>query len=286
VAITNGSSVGNVVTLPITSGGGSCKDAFSQYTGEQLAPSAGQTVRGGLLGLLHVDTPDNNGGRSIQNIANGAFQKYGGIYVPDAQVSPGGCIVGPLVAKPIGSVTGLDPGSVRLTGPSGLDITLPRALGVKGTLYSPLEASVLTSGGTFTFQGAGGADVGAFNVTLDVRNPLLTWTNAAEAANIDKSKGLLVKWTGGNAGSFVIISGSVPDALGTYVRYQCEVSADAGQFLVPSYILSALPDGDGATDVQNHLMAPFGASGLDTAVADAVTDYSVNSVYAHAGLGR
>jgi uncharacterized protein (TIGR03437 family) len=285
VAITNGVSVGNVVTLPITSGGGACKDVISQFTGDQLALSPGQTVLGGLLGLLHIDTPEN-GQRSIQNVANGAFQRYSGIYVPDAQVSPGGCIVGPLIAKPFGQVRGLDPGSIRLTGPSGLDLTLPIALGVKGAYYSMLGANVLTSGGTFAFHGSGGADVGSFDVTLDIRSPLLTWTNAAEAANIDKSKGLLVKWTGGNPGSFVIISGSVPTAQGTFVRYQCEVSADAGQFQVPSYILSALPDGPGPTDVQNHLLVPFGARGLDVAAADAVTDYTVNSVYASSGLTR
>jgi uncharacterized protein (TIGR03437 family) len=286
VAITNGTSIGNVVTLPITSGGGVCKDVITQFTGDQLAITPGQTVRGGLVALLHVDTPDGNGKRTIQNVADGAFQRYSGIYVPDAQVSPGGCIVGPLIAKPIPQIRGLDPGPVRLTGPSGLDITLPLALGVKGTLYSPLGDSVLTSGGTFTFQGSGGADVGSFNVSLDIHNPLLTWTNSADAANIDKSKGLLVKWTGGNPGSFVIISGSVADAVGTFVRYQCEVSADAGQFLVPSYILSVLPDGSGPTDVQNHTMVTFGANGLDIAVADATTDYAVNSVYTGPALTR
>jgi uncharacterized protein (TIGR03437 family) len=277
VAVTNGNAVGNVVTLPISAGGGECVDAIDGYKGSQI--SGGITLRTGLVVLLHVDSPKRDGTHDIQNSTDAAFVKYTGLFTPTYQLSPGGCIAGPVVASPIPKVTGLDMGSLRLTGPAGLDIALPTQFGIKGTFYSPLGADVYNTGGTFTFHGSGGADVGSFSVDLDVSSPLLAWTNQSAAAQIDRSKGLPVTWTGGNPGSYVIISGASTTQVGTPVKYDCMVSADAGQFTVPSSILLALPDGNGSTLVQNQTMVPFSADGLDIAVADATASYSVNSTY-------
>jgi uncharacterized protein (TIGR03437 family) len=284
VAVTNGNAVGNVVTLPITAGGGECVDAIDGYKGSQLG--GGVTLRAGLVVLLHVDTPKRDGTRDIQNSTDAAFVKYSGLFTPTYQLSPGGCIAGPVIASPIPKITGLDIGSLRLSGPAGLDIALPTQFGIKGTFYSPLGANVLTTGGTFTFHGSGGADVGSFSVDLNVSSPLLAWTNQSAAAQVDRSRGLLVTWTGGNPGSYVIISGGAGTQVGTPVKYNCMVSADAGRFTVPPSILLVLPDGDGSTLVQNQTMVPFTADGLDVAVADATTSYTVNTIYSSGAASR
>jgi hypothetical protein len=64
------------------------------------------------------------------------------------------------------------------------------------------------------------------------------------------------------------------------------VSADAGRFTVPPSILLVLPDGDGSTLVQNQTMVPFTADGLDVAVADATTSYTVNTIYSSGAASR
>lgn len=65
----------------------------------------------------------------------------------------------------------------------------------------------------------------------------------------------------------------------TVVGYSCRARVEAGQFTVPPYILLALPNGRGSTQVQNLIFQPFSASGLDLATAAATIDYSVVSTY-------
>jgi hypothetical protein len=181
----------------------------------------------------------------------------------------------------IGGITGLDPGVITLAGPSNLAVTLANQLGIKGAFYSLLPVGAIPeSGGTFTFKGTGGADVGSFTSAITFTNPLLTWTNQNVAATIDRSKDLQVTWTGGNPGTYVFISGTSttppPQLLGGFT---CLAKADDGKFTVPSYILSALPAGKGGTEIQNAIYAPLSASGLDIAVADGTVSFSVTSTY-------
>jgi len=75
-----------------------------------------------------------------------------------------------------------------MTGPSGT-MTLGNPLGVKGVFNAVLPASAIPStGGTYTFKGAGGADVGILTSTLTLANPLLIWTNDSAAATIDRTR--------------------------------------------------------------------------------------------------
>ena len=90
--------------------------------------------------------------------------------------------------------------------------SLPHAaasqLGIKGMYSSTLSATAIPqTGGTFTFKGSGGADVGPFTAVVDFSNPLLSWTNPDVATTIDRSQDLKVTWTGGNAGSYVYVTG-------------------------------------------------------------------------------
>ena len=112
----------NVVTLPIHPGGGECIDPFSGLTGDQISPAGGKTLRTGLVSLVHTNTPLKDGSRSITNSAVGAFVKYTGLYAPSTSLSPGGCVVVQSIKPvPVPGVTGLDVGTLTLTGPSGGD---------------------------------------------------------------------------------------------------------------------------------------------------------------------
>ncbi|HWB83498.1 MAG TPA: hypothetical protein VG675_05130 [Bryobacteraceae bacterium] len=276
IAVTGG-VISNAVTLPIKKGGGGCVDSLSGLTASQIVPSGGQTLRTGLVALLHGDSVNSKGVRTVTDSTDAAFEKYTGLYTPTNSVSPGGCIVGPPVPVPLPSLTGLEPGTITLTGPGGLNVTLGPQFGIKGAFFSALaDGAIPQSGGTFTFKGSGGADVGPFTIDLPLSNPLLTWTNPA-SGTLDRTQPLKVTWTGGNPGSYVIISGDSSVVSGqnvTTVSFTCLTTADVGQFTVPTYVLSALPAGNGGVDVQNDIQLPLNASGIDIGIALAGVSYT------------
>jgi hypothetical protein len=151
---------------------------------------------------------------------------------------------------------------------------------IVGTVYANLPAGAIPqTGGTFTFKGTGGKDVGAFTATIDLSNPLLSWTNASEAATIDRSQGLTVTWTGGNPGTYVFILGSATSTGIGYGAFTCLARADDKQFTVPSYILSVLPAGAGGVQVQNAIQLPLLDTGIDIGLRAATISYSVSSTF-------
>jgi uncharacterized protein (TIGR03437 family) len=281
-----GSMANHSTTLPIANGGGPCVDVVNGLTGSQVAPQGGQTLRAGLVSLVQTTQTDSSGAVTTTNSANGAFQKYSGLYPSNSNlVSPGSCIVVDLTPVAPPTLDGLDPGTITLSGPAGLSATLASPFGIKGVFTASLAAGAIpASGGTFTFQGSGGADVGPFTANLILASPLLRWTNPEVAASILKGQGLTVTWTGGNPGTFVNIYGSaaLPQSTpGNIVTgaFSCLAPAEAGRFTVPSYILSALPDANGGLGMQNLLNLPLSASGLDAGVAAGAIAYNTNAVY-------
>ena len=148
-------------------------------------------------------------------------------------------------------------------------------MGIKGEYGATLAAGVIPSGGTFTFTGSGGADVGPFTSTLTISNPNFNWTNPSAAATIDRTQGLLYTWTGGLPGTYVLLGGTSTGS-GVTAGYSCKVAVEAGQFTVPSYILLGLPAGSGGASIQQHdTDSTFSATGLDIGGVTAVIEYSV-----------
>jgi uncharacterized protein (TIGR03437 family) len=272
VAVT-GSVISNVVTLPINNGGGACVDVVTGLNGNQVSPTGNQTLKTGVVTLVHTVSPGNAGTTSS---ANAAFEKYTGLYNPGKSLSPGGCTVGPIVGAPVPSVTGLDAGTITLTGPNGLALTMGATLGIKGLFTANLGANgIASTGGAFTVNGSGGADVGPFTVTITLANPLLTMTSQS-GATIDRTQGMPVTWTGGNPGTYVYITGvstSLP-GLGIQAGFTCLVSVDAKQFTVPPAILLGLPPGSGGVGMQNTFFSSLSASGLDVGEAVGSVSYS------------
>jgi uncharacterized protein (TIGR03437 family) len=276
--------VSNIPTLPISKDGGECVDAATGLTGSQISPGVNTKFRAGLVGLT-LSSP-NSSPRTIQYTAGGSFVSYSALnYDPGNSLTPGGCIIREPVTAPSVSV-GLDAGSLSMTGPNGLDVTLALQFGIKGLFASDLaNGAIPQTGGTFTFKGTGGADVGSFTSTLMLSNPLLVWTNPNVVTTIDKSAGVTVNWTGGNPGSYVYINGSAGTGAEAQV-FECLTYADNGKFTIPPYVLLGLPNGIGAVGVQNIIYAPLNASGLDVATAAAYIGYTYAANFAVSGTPR
>lgn len=279
LAAVTGAAISNVVMLPIHPGGGTCVEPSqgTQLTGAQILQNTQDTLKGGILNLGFTSGPN---GASVN--ADAAFEKISGLLAAATGragvISPGGCAVGPLVAGGQLTITGLDPGSVTLTGPAGLALTLP-SQGIKGAYGANLAASAIpSSGGTFIFKGSGGADVGPFTSTLTFTNPLLTWTNKGTAAIVDRTQGLTFTWAGGNPGTYVILGGS-STASGVTVAFTCRTTVDAGQFTVPSYILLGMPTGGGSTTIQHQVVSTFSATGLDTTLTTGAIEYRAATTF-------
>lgn len=155
---------------------------------------------------------------------------------------------------------GLDAGPVlNMNGPNGLK-QLPRQN--QGTVAQPLYRyhvknnliggsipGILSGGpayldpGNYEIDnGAGGTQVGEFTANLTVPSSSPVWTNEDALSNIPRTQDLTLNWTGGTAGGFVAVLGSAADpSTGAGAEFQCLTQADAGSFVVPAWVLSALP---------------------------------------------
>jgi hypothetical protein len=182
------------------------------------------------------------------------------------------------------TITGLDAGSITIQGPTGsqllTNLVIPTQSGPTGEYYYILANSFFPpTGGTFTFTGTGGKDVGAFTTSISYTNPLV-WTNMSAISAITRASGQNITWTGGSPNTYVYIEGSSSSAAAS-VSFFCYAPASAGQFTIPNYILLALPAGNsGSLGVGNFgTAASFTASGLTTGLVQAGVSFSINPNY-------
>jgi uncharacterized protein (TIGR03437 family) len=294
VVAVSGKIVSNSVTIPVSVAGGPCTDPNVGASSSVSSTLSGKSsVNFGYLALLQSTSPGTGASAApvtsslaladFQNETGAAFGSSSG----GSAASIGSCIVtAPMVlaAGFIPPFTGLDAGTITVNGPGGTQ-TLSAALAT--TFY---EASLPTGyipspGGSFTFNGTGGTTIGKFNTTLNFPSPL-TWTNMSSISAISRPVGVSVKWTGGSAGSSVVIGGGSTAIVGgqqVTVGFTCSAPASAGQFAVPSYVLLALPAGpagSGTLMVEN-LTNPqtFTAAGLDLGYQYAGSSVSINATY-------
>jgi uncharacterized protein (TIGR03437 family) len=277
VATVNGNSiVSNIGTLPIKAGGGVCSDPQFGINGDQLS-ALGASVKSGFLFVSQsTDTS-----AVVSNNALAVFQQSTGVATPGggSVVSIGGCILTQTInGGSTGTSTGLNAGTITVTGPGGSPVTLTGIPLLPG-FYQATLSSIPSTGGAYVFNGTAGSQVGAFTGTVNFPNPLLAWTNQGAAANVARSQGLLTTWTGGAPGSYVLISGT--SASGSVTGgFTCYAPQSALQFTVPSYILLGLPHGTGTTSVQNSTnLTTFSAAGLDFGAAFGNVSIQVNSNY-------
>ena len=284
IAAVTGNIVSNIATLPIAAGGGVCSDPQLGISGDQLTTFTNQTnFKSGSVSVVQSTSPGVGGTSTTFSGASGSFSQFSGtLSTGGLQVSFGGCVVLPSTAGSGGSTgtsTPLDPGTVTVTPPGGGPITLTGNQFAPGVLFATLPA-IPATGGSYVFNGAGGAQVGKFTATVNFPNPLLTWTNQNTAATVNRSQGLQVTWSGGANGTYVGITGNSSTPSGASATYLCLAPLAAGQFTVPSYVLLSLPAGTGSTSVESTTTPTlFSASGLDLASAVGIVDVSVTSNY-------
>ncbi|MGA2215211.1 MAG: hypothetical protein ABSH31_18195 [Bryobacteraceae bacterium] len=279
--------VSNFPTLAVAEGGGVCSDPVLGNTGTGIVQTG--TVKTGSLSLFQVTEPSATSsadglkpraGFTTVYLASGVFlSETGALYSNSSSFSSiGSCIVSSSSTNTnttTPTTTPLDAGKdIALKGGS-LSAELQEL--ITGTYYAALT-SAPTAGTAYTFTGSGGKDVGAFTATITLPNPL-DWTNEASISTVTRSQGQLITWTGGATGTYVIIAGSsTAAAVSESVAFLCLAAAGADQFTVPSYVLLALPPGNGSLGVYNFAGGvSFSATGIDYGRVSAGI-LSINSV--------
>ena len=104
------------------------------------------------------------------------------------------------------------------------------------------------TGGSWTLNAPGGADVGAFTAGFTLPT-MPQWTNAEsfDGQNVPRSSNLTVTWTGGDPNDMLLISGyaEVLDfanpANSTAQSFTCSVSVSVGTLTVGANMLKSLP---------------------------------------------
>lgn len=301
VAVTGSTNIpSNSITIPIASGGGACSDPTFGITGSTIQTLSGKsTLNFGYLALEESTQPGTGASSSptTTESALGLFESISGVQfagtASSGYTSLGSCVVNAASTTPTGSgtlptITGLDAGTITVTGPAGTTQTLstiPGYLGIYETLSLP-AGFIPAAGGSFTFTGTGGQTVGQtvgkFSTSANFTNPI-TWTNSGSLGTITRAQGATVTWSGGASGTYVEISGySAATVAGQYlnVGFVCNAPASAQQFAIPSYVLQALPVGTGTLSVENSTNPQaFTASGLDYGYQFAAVTVQINAAY-------
>lgn len=268
----------NVTAVAVDPSGASCSDSAFGTNGSTYSTLNGQsTVRSGFVGLLH----EASAGETT-DVADATFQKVTGVsFGGGAPASVGSCSLLQQVSASTSTSVGLDAGTISVTGPTG-SVTLQSFPSLPGSSFAQLTAGFIpSSGGSFTFSGTGGADVGKFSTTVTFPNPLLIWTNETADATVSRASGVDVNWTGGSPGSYVMINGSSTDkTTGVTASFICYAPVAAGTFHVPNSITLSMPAGTGSLAVENSTpFQTFTASGLDIGYAFGATFGSIDATY-------
>jgi hypothetical protein len=279
----SGNIVSNLVSLPVNANGGACSDPTINGNSTFSPNPAG--YNDGVLTIVQatgLGTTTSSASADFERIVGQVGTNGNGLY------TLGNCYVSQSVIGATGNggvtITGLNAGTITVTGPSGTQ-PLPAVPSLPGDYGNTMPSGfVPTSGGSFVFTGTGGTDVGAFTGTVNYTNPIV-WTNMANITAVTRSQGVTVTWSGGDPNGYVLVSGtsSSPETPSTPVLgagFLCYEPVSAGQLTVPSYILLAMPVGQGSLTVESATtQVPFSAPGLDFASAFAAFYFSIGPPY-------
>src|SRR5581483_10582899 len=270
-----GTFVSNTVTIPVAASGGVCHDPIRGTDGNALITSGSPSTYTSATLAIVLDTTQK-GSQSVN--ANATFLRdvnqpstYGYAYVTE-----GGCLTLQQSIALSGTITDLDAGTLTITGPTG---TQPLPKVTQGSLISYSSNLPTTffpaAGGSWTFTGTGGPDIGPFSVTVSDPIPLV-WTNQAAITAVNRSQDLTVTWTGGIPGTWVQIGGG-STTIGVSGTFLCFAPVSAGTFTIPSYVLLGSPVANGGISLINQSNnVPFHADKLDIATAVAETESSIS----------
>jgi len=255
VAVRAGGIVSNDATISISEDGAACADPG--------APASAALRAGGRLGSAVVSRDRRHlasGGIANLDVAYAVFSEEAGgawaFHSDYATVPPGACRVsarrGALyetsaVYGGSPSVRALDAGGrLILSTAAGQRNLPPRAgphpgyLGYLGSLEQNSNAGLLDAEGAARLRGAGGTDIGAFEIELQIP-PEPDWS--LQQASIERSQPLTLTWSGAAEGDQIWVAGGSADpANDAAVVFSCLVPPGQASFSVGPEVLGRLPD--------------------------------------------
>jgi uncharacterized protein (TIGR03437 family) len=242
VSIQTGGLVSNSVSIAVASGGDVCSDP--------LIPGPGVSSSAPSYTSAQLDLGTETTVTSTSYQASAYFFKFDGVTsVINSTPSVGSCLVTPdssvSVMNVAGPVLALDIGSsLTLTPPSGNQTILLPGPGLLSSFQATPSA---LPPGTYQFSnGAGGKDIGPFDVSFTVTPPLV-WTNQSVAAAIDRSKPLTLTWTGGDPDGYVYVS--IESGTGPRAVASCVAPVSPGQVTIAPNVLLALIPGSSSGNI-------------------------------------
>lgn len=313
VVVQTESTVSNNPTISIGPNGGPCSDANGISLSSPSVSSAlaanGHVNIGSVL-LTEESFNLSLFGQSINTTTTGASATFTRFTAAQLAATPslfgipsvGSCTVstfsGTNPSNPAAAhALGLDAGSaISVTPPAGNAVSLTESGGVTGVYALAPKALTSLATGTYMISGSGGADVGAFNTTLNLAAPL-TWTNKTQitttttgltgTVNRSGSPVTTLTWSGGDPNAFAVIAGFSTEGTGSNSLggfFLCIAPISAQQFTVPASAMLALPptptDGIGVLMLGSTTTPQtFTANGLDFGFAAASALSGTSVVY-------
>ncbi len=161
-------------------------------------------------------------------------------------------------AAPI-AFTLLDAGKVVLNGPNTTNVPISVQTLLNGQVagVTVVAGAVLTAG-IYTVTGSGGKDVGPFQATTTLVQPLVV--TGMIGKSISRSADLPIAWTGGGAQTVTITAAAALAAPGSTPAnpiedsgiVTCVTTADKGGFTIPTAMLQKLPAANGSVTVVSN----------------------------------
>ncbi|HKX00766.1 MAG TPA: BACON domain-containing carbohydrate-binding protein [Bryobacteraceae bacterium] len=189
-----------------------------------------------------------------------------------------GYLPSPLDAGPALSIRGPDSHTVSMPYQNADAATSPY-LGLLGGSF-PLAGlpalPLFLNGGSYQVSAPGGKDVGPFSASIMLPQPV-KWTNRDQIASIDRTAGVTLNWSGGNASSELVLiaGGSIDQVTNAGSAFFCFVPLGPGSFTVPPSVLANLPPSIAANPSETLGLLLLGAvpsSGLGTFSATGLDD--------------
>ena len=299
---TNQPQVSNTLTIPIATNGGTCSDSNGFSSSDLAKLQTNGSLKIGFVGTNRTTLPAIGPvPGSTTDAPFAGFVKYDKTALLLSQglfrtASIGGCVVYTFAGASTATTnpftaTGLDAGAaIGLTGPNSFSAQLTPIPQVKGYYSAQVNGDPFATGGTYTFKGTGGADVGAFTAPVN-QPPALTWTNASQITTVHESQGQLITWTGGDPNGTVLITGTSFNSISppfVGATFMCTAPDSALQFMISSAVLLSLPESPsiggfalGSLSVGSQTaLSSFAAPGIDVGwgFATDTTGQSVNYV--------
>jgi uncharacterized protein (TIGR03437 family) len=284
VAMLNRGVVGNFTTIPIAAPGQTaCSDTVDGFSVSNLLKlQSSGSLKTGAISLQR--------GVGSQDTVTAGFQNFNLLSLIGSRglsgaPSPGNCLTLEIltsggaidISDPV-TGAGLDAGAnLTVAGPAGTQSVPASSKG----FYANSFSSFLNPG-SYTIKGSGGADVGAFTAPLSVPQAI-NWNNIINANLVPRSQDLLITWTGAQNDLVEILGTTNLPSTGSLtpvLEFICTALGSAGQFSVPTLVLSTIPNiaeiqsvPAFRLSVSDLAFTPFTATGLDTGYV-----YSLNFV--------